>query len=152
MVSRPGLRSPTGTPLTMRPEPLPTEGTVTKFMWANPHTQIYFDSKDAEASILRRMLKPESRQASQNEVDRKCRKAGTSDDIFSPAKDSTLKGFLQRIVFSDGKQLGMLEHLNGEHSPHQSVLRQDFPPRGDFTDDPRDSVSTKPRSTASSPA
>ena len=30
--------------------------------------------------------------------------------VFSPAKDGSPKGFLQRIIFSDGRQLGMLEH------------------------------------------
>jgi hypothetical protein len=29
---------------------------------------------------------------------------------FSPAKNGSPRGFLQKVVFLDGKQLGMLEH------------------------------------------
>jgi hypothetical protein len=93
-------------------KPLTLKGTVTKFMWANPHTQIFFDSKGTKGEVIHwdvETLSPG-----------KLARAGWSENvvkpgdqvtvIFSPAKDGTPKGFLQRIVFSDGRQLGMLEH------------------------------------------
>ena len=92
--------------------PLTLKGTVTKFMWANPHTLIFFDAKDAKGTLVHWSVETLS--------PGKLARAGWTEDAvkpgdqvtvtFSPAKDGTPKGFLQRIVFQDGKQLGMLEH------------------------------------------
>jgi hypothetical protein len=92
--------------------PLTLKGTVTRFAWANPHTQIYFDAKDSKGNVVHwdvETLSPG-----------KLARAGWSENAvkpgdqvtltFSPAKDGTPKGFLQRIAFADGRQLGMLEH------------------------------------------
>ncbi len=92
--------------------PLALEGTVTKFMWANPHTLIFFDAKDSKGNVLHWTVETLS--------PGKLARAGWTQDAvkpgdrvtvtFSPAKDGSPKGFLQRIQFKDGKQLGMLEH------------------------------------------
>jgi hypothetical protein len=33
-------------------KPVTLTGTVTEFVWSNPHTQVYFDVKDANGSIV----------------------------------------------------------------------------------------------------
>jgi hypothetical protein len=92
--------------------PLTLKGTVAKFMWANPHTLIFLDAKDNKGKVVQWTVETLS--------PGKLARAGWTQDavkpgdqvtlIFSPAKDGSPKGFLQRIVFSDGRQLGMLEH------------------------------------------
>jgi hypothetical protein len=92
--------------------PLTLKGTVTRFAWANPHTLIFLDVKDDKGSVVHWSVETLS--------PGKLARAGWTENavkpgdqvtlIFSPAKDGTPKGFLQRIVFSDGRQLGMLEH------------------------------------------
>jgi hypothetical protein len=92
--------------------PLTLKGTVTKFMWANPHTQIFFDAKDAKGGLVHwdvETLSP-GKLARAGWTENAVKPGDQVTVIFSPAKDGTPKGFLQRIVFSDGKQLGMLEH------------------------------------------
>jgi hypothetical protein len=92
--------------------PLTLKGTVTKFMWANPHTQIFFDAKDTKGEVVHwdvETLSP-GKLARAGWTENAVKPGDQVTVIFSPAKDGTPKGFLQRIVFSDGKQLGMLEH------------------------------------------
>jgi hypothetical protein len=92
--------------------PLTLKGKVTKFMWANPHTQIFFDAKDAKGEVVHwdvETLSP-GKLARAGWTENAVKPGDQVTVIFSPAKDGTPKGFLQRIVFSDGKQLGMLEH------------------------------------------
>jgi hypothetical protein len=93
-------------------KPLTLKGTVTKFMWANPHTQIFFDSKDTKGEVIHwdvETLSP-GKLARDGWSENVVKPGDHVTVIFSPAKDGTPKGFLQRIVFSDGKQLNMLEH------------------------------------------
>jgi hypothetical protein len=92
--------------------PLTLKGTVARFAWANPHTLIFLDAKDGKGNVVRWTVETLS--------PGKLARAGWTENavktgdrvtlIFSPAKDGSPKGFLQRIVFSDGRQLGMLEH------------------------------------------
>jgi hypothetical protein len=92
--------------------PLTLKGTVARFAWANPHTLIFLDAKDSKGNIVHWTVETLS--------PGKLARAGWTENavkagdqvtlIFSPAKDGSPKGFLQRIVFSDGRQLGMLEH------------------------------------------
>jgi hypothetical protein len=92
--------------------PLTLKGTVTKFMWANPHTQIFFDAKDTKGEVVHwdvETLSP-GKLARAGWTENAVKPGDQVTVIFSPAKDGSPKGFLQRIVFSDGKQLGMLEH------------------------------------------
>ena len=92
--------------------PLTLKGTVTRFAWANPHTQIFFDVKDNKGNVVHwsvETLSPGKLARagwSENAV-----KAGDQVTVtLSPAKDGSPKGFLKQLAFSDGKQLGMLEH------------------------------------------
>lgn len=73
---------------------------------------IYFDVKDEKGGVVHWTVETLS--------PAKLARAGWTEDaikrgdevtlIFSPAKDGKPAGFLQRIVFHDGRQLGMLEH------------------------------------------
>ncbi len=92
--------------------PLTMKGTVTEFMWASPHSKIFLNAKDANGSVVHWSIETLS--------PGKLARAGWTKDAvkpgdqvtvtFSPAKNGSPTGFLQKVVFLDGKQLGMLEH------------------------------------------
>ena len=92
--------------------PLTIKGTVTEFMWASPHSKIFLNAKDANGSVVHWSIETLSPS--------KLARAGWTKDAvkpgdqvtvtFSPAKNGSTAGFLQKVVFLDGKQLGMLEH------------------------------------------
>ena len=92
--------------------PLTLKGTVTEFMWASPHSKISLNAKDANGSVVHWSIETLS--------PGKLARAGWTKDAvkpgdqvtvtFSPAKNGSATGFLQKVVFLDGKQLGMLEH------------------------------------------
>jgi len=92
--------------------PLTMKGTVTEFMWASPHSKIFLDAKDPKGSVVHWSIETLS--------PGKLARAGWTKDAvkpgdqitvtFSPAKNGSPTGFLQKVVFLDGKQLGMLEH------------------------------------------
>jgi len=93
-------------------KPLTLKGTVTVFTWASPHSKILFDVKDGKGSVVHWSIETLS--------PGKLARAGWTKDAvrpgdqvtvtFSPAKNGTPTGFLQKVIFIDGKQLGMLEH------------------------------------------
>ena len=92
--------------------PLTMQGTVTEFMWASPHSKIFLDAKDTKGGVVHWSIETLS--------PGKLARAGWTKDAvkpgdqvtvtFSPAKNGSATGFLQKVVFLDGKQLGMLEH------------------------------------------
>ncbi len=92
--------------------PLTLKGKVTQFKWANPHTLIYFDTSGEKGGVVHWVVETLS--------PTKLARAGWTQDalkagdevtiVLSPAKDGQPVGFLQRIKFADGRQLGMLEH------------------------------------------
>ena len=92
--------------------PLTMKGIVTEFMWASPHSKIFLNAKDANGSVVHWSIETLS--------PGKLARAGWTKDAvkpgdqvtvtFSPAKNGSPTGFLQKVVFLDGKQLGMLEH------------------------------------------
>jgi len=92
--------------------PLTVKGTVTEFLWASPHSKILFDVKGSDGSVVHWRIETLS--------PGKLARAGWTKDAvkpgdqvtvtFSPAKNGSPRGFLQKVVFLDGKQLGMLEH------------------------------------------
>ena len=92
--------------------PLTLKGKVTQYKWANPHTLIYFDASGEKGGVVHWVVETLSTT--------KLARAGWTQDalkagdkvtiVFSPAKDGQPFGFLQRIMFADGRQLGMLEH------------------------------------------
>ena len=87
------------------------QGVVTEFDWANPHTQIYFDVKDAKGGLVHwgcETLSPG-----------KLIRAGWTKDAIKPgdqititlvaAKNGAPIGYLHKLVLPSGKQLGIDE-------------------------------------------
>jgi hypothetical protein len=94
--------------------PVTLTGTVTEFVWQNPHTQVYFDVKDAQGKIVHwagEMNSPGvlSRQEGWT---KRTLKAGDQITItVYPAKAGTLVGVVNKIVLS-GKTI--LENRGGQ--------------------------------------
>lgn len=86
-------------------------GIVTEFQWANPHVQIYFDTKDAGGRVLHWAVETLS--------PGKLVRCGWKRDSVKPgdqitvtvigAKTGAPVGFLHKLVFADGRQLGIQE-------------------------------------------
>jgi hypothetical protein len=92
-------------------KPITLKGTVTEFDWVNPHTQIYFDVKSANGHVAHwgcETLSPG-----------KLTRAGWTKDSVKAGDQVTITmvaaktgapvGILQKLVFSDGRQLGVNE-------------------------------------------
>lgn len=87
--------------------PLTLKGTVTEFVWANPHVQIYFDVRDAKGNVVH--------WASETLSPGKLVRGGWTRDVIKagdvitvsidPSKKGTPVGFLRNVVLADGKVL-----------------------------------------------
>lgn len=81
--------------------------TVTKFAWANPHSLIFFDAKDAKGNVVHWVCETAAPQA--------LRLIGWSKQSLAPgdvvtiyfyaAKNGNPAGRLQKIVLTDGTEL-----------------------------------------------
>ena len=92
-------------------KPITLRGVVTEFDWVNPHTQIYFDVKDKTGHVAHwgcETLSP----------GRLIRSGWTKDSVKTgdqititlvAAKTGAPVGFLQKLVFADGRELGINE-------------------------------------------
>ena len=91
--------------------PLTLNGTVTDFEWANPHVQIYFDVKDDKGAVTHWSVETLS--------PGKLVRCGWSKDAVKPgdkvaittlpARTGAPVGFLTKLVFANGKELGLKE-------------------------------------------
>jgi hypothetical protein len=85
------------------------QGTVTKFMWINPHTILMFDVKDDKGNVAHWAAEAGSPSALQARGGGWYRDAVKPGDkitvILFPAKDGSPVGRFQRIIFPDGKML-----------------------------------------------
>lgn len=92
-------------------KPLTLKGVVTEFDWVNPHTQIYFDVKDEKGHVTHwgcETLSPG-----------KLIRAGWTKDSVKPGDQVTITlaaaktgapvGILRKLVFADGRQLGITD-------------------------------------------
>jgi len=91
--------------------PITIKGTVTEFAWTNPHVQIYLDVKDDKGAVAHWGVETYS--------PGKLVRAGWSKDAVKagdlvsitliPAKSGAPVGFLRKLVFPDGRELGLQE-------------------------------------------
>jgi len=94
--------------------PITIKGTVTEFAWTNPHVQIYLDVKDEKGGVAHWSVESFS--------PGKLVRAGWSKDAVKagdlvsinliPAKSGAPVGFLHKLTFSDGRELGLQEQDN----------------------------------------
>jgi hypothetical protein len=86
---------------------VPMKGTVTKFEYSNPHTQIYFDVTDDKGEV-EHWVAETTNPAMLNRVgwSRESLKPGDQVTLFvNPNKVGAKITFLQKVVFADGKEL-----------------------------------------------
>jgi hypothetical protein len=83
------------------------KATVTKFEYSNPHTQVYYDVTDDKGNV-EHWVAETTNPAMLNRVgwSRDTLKAGDQVTLFvNPNKVGAKITFLQKVVFSDGKEL-----------------------------------------------
>jgi hypothetical protein len=87
------------------------KGTVTQFLWANPHTQIFLDVKDDKGKVTNwstETFSPGKLVHMGWAPD--CVKPGDQVTItLFPAKNGSPVGYLLKLVFADGRELGTQE-------------------------------------------
>jgi hypothetical protein len=88
--------------------PIILKGTVTEFMWANPHSQIKFNVRDEKGNIVHWISETFSPgKLARDGWTRNIVKPGDEVTItLSPARDGTPLGLLRILVLPDGRQLG----------------------------------------------
>jgi Family of unknown function (DUF6152) len=91
--------------------PVTVTGVVTQFAWANPHVQIYFDVKDDNGKIVHWSVETLSPgKLVRAGWDRESIKVGDRITVtVDAAKNGAPVGFLRKLVFANGKQLGLQE-------------------------------------------
>jgi hypothetical protein len=84
------------------------KGTVTQFLWANPHTQILLDVKDDKGNIAHWTTETFSPgKLVHKGWTKDCLKPGDQITIIlNPAKNGSPVGFLLKVVLANGKELG----------------------------------------------
>lgn len=89
-------------------------GTVTEFVWSNPHCQIYFDVKDEQGNLVHWAGETNSPGVlSRDGWSRKIMKPGDQITItVSPSKANAPVGVVRKIVLPDGKVLTRLNAID----------------------------------------
>ncbi len=84
------------------------KGTVTQFLWANPHTQILFDVTDDKGSVIHWSTETFAPgKLVHMGWTKDCLKPGDQVTVtLNPAKNGTPVGFLLKVVLADGKEFG----------------------------------------------
>ncbi len=88
-------------------KPITLKGTITEFVWSNPHVQIYFDVKDSKGKVVHWASETVSpgllSRAGWSKTELK---AGDEVTItLGPAKNGAPVGFALKIVLADGTEL-----------------------------------------------
>ena len=91
--------------------PATIKGTVTEFLWVNPHVQIYVDVKNEQGEIVH--------WACETFSPSKALRSGWTKDVLKPgdqvtvtvypAKSHAPVGFIRKVVLANGKELGTEE-------------------------------------------
>jgi hypothetical protein len=84
-------------------------GTVTEFDWANPHTQIYFDVKEADGNVVHWGCETQSpgRLMRAGWSKEAVRRGDQITITLIAAKNGAPIGYLHKLVFADGRTLGI---------------------------------------------
>ena len=84
------------------------KGTITMFVWGNPHNQIMFDATDDKGNVVHWVASTEPPLVMvERGWTRKSLNAGDQVTIYIfAAKNGAPVGNLQKLVFPDGKELG----------------------------------------------
>jgi hypothetical protein len=88
-------------------------GTVTEFVWSNPHCQVYLDVKDKQGNVVNWSIETQSPGIlRRNTWSKTTLKPGDQITItLAPAKNGAAVGFsgnkLGKVIFSDGRVLKM---------------------------------------------
>ena len=84
------------------------KGTITMFVWGNPHNQIFFDVTDEKGTVAHWVAATEPPLVMvERGWSRKSLNAGDQVTVYIfAAKNGAPVGNLQKIVFADGKELG----------------------------------------------
>jgi Family of unknown function (DUF6152) len=99
--------------------PIVLKGTVTEFVWSNPHVQIYFDVKDEKGKLVHWASETVSPGMlvrigwTRNEL-------SPGDQItmtLGPAKSGAHVGFALKIVLASGKELKLGQGRDTPYSP-----------------------------------
>jgi hypothetical protein len=90
--------------------------TVTKFAWANPHSLVYFDVKDAKGNVVNWTAETSAPQALRLEGwEKTSLQPGDVITIYvRTAKSGAPAGRLTKVVLADGKALGDAAQGGGE--------------------------------------
>jgi hypothetical protein len=86
---------------------VPIKATITKFEYSNPHTQVYYDVTDDKGNV-EHWVAETTNPAMLNRVgwSRDTLKPGDQVTLYvNPNKVGAKVTFLQKVVFSDGKEL-----------------------------------------------
>jgi len=86
---------------------VPVKATITKFEYTNPHTQIYYDVTDEKGEV-EHWVAETTNPAMLNRVgwSKESLKPGDQVTLFvNPNKVGAKVTFLQKVVFTDGKEL-----------------------------------------------
>ena len=106
-ISRP-LSAHHGTAAYDEVNPITLKGTVTDFVWANPHSQIKVDVKDEKGNIVHWVAETFAPgKLARDGWTRNIVKPGDQVTVtISPARDGSLEGLLRILVLPDGRKLG----------------------------------------------
>ena len=103
----------TETPPTTKPPAFPIKGTVTEFIWTNPHSQIYLDVKDSSGKVVNWGVETNSPGIlTRAGWTRRSLKAGDEVTIIvCPAKNGQPVAYAgsgdpgTKVIFADGREL-----------------------------------------------
>jgi hypothetical protein len=92
-------------------DPITIKGTVTDFLWVNPHVQVFLDVKNEQGETVHWACETVSpSKAFRSGWTKDSLKAGDQVTIrVFPAKSQAPVGLIRRVVLANGKELGTEE-------------------------------------------
>jgi hypothetical protein len=118
--------------------PITLKGTVTQFLWENPHAQLYFDVKDDKGNIVHwtaETLSPSSLGRA-GWTSHSLKPGDEVTVILLPAKNGAPVGHFHEVIFRDGRKLDEGEeclycpanpHFLNDNSPGSSTQKPKQP-------------------------